>query len=91
MLAMEYKNPLDSLSQSQSSIFHPHQMSPEVTSSPVQPIGLNDRSLQYMAEDSPDLDKVYDEEEGHEYDIEADEYGHDSQMEDNSPGVWVYT
>jgi hypothetical protein len=40
-----------------------------------------------MAEDSPDLDKVYDEEEGHEYDIEADEYEHDSQMEDNSPGV----
>jgi hypothetical protein len=40
-----------------------------------------------MAEDSPDLDVVNDKEEGHEYDMKADEYGIDSQMEDNSPAL----
>jgi hypothetical protein len=62
-------------------------MSPDATTSPVPPHGVNDRSLQYIAEDSPELDEVFYEEEGYEYDLEAEEYGHDSHMEDSSPGV----
>ena len=89
MLAMEYKNPLDSLSQSESSIFHQHQMSPEASISPAPALGVNDRSLQYMADDSPEIDEEeFDEEE---YDVEAEDYGHDSHMEEGSPGVWFYS
>jgi hypothetical protein len=31
---------------------------------------------------------VFDEEE---YDLEAEDYGHDSHMEESSPGVWFYS
>ena len=87
MLAMDCKNPLDSLSQSEVSIFHQHQMSPDgATTSQVAPLGVNDRSLQYMAEDSAELEQ-FDEQEEDEYDLEEEDQGHDSQTEESSPGI----
>ena len=68
---MEYKNPLDSLTQSEASIFHQHQMSPDATNLPALPLGMNDRSLQYIPEDSPGLEEVLYEEEEDDYDLEA--------------------
>ena len=44
--------------------------------------------LQYMADDSAEIDEVF---EDKEYNVEAEDYGNDSDMEEGSPGVWFYT